>query len=141
MQSVLDSVAAPLGHTLGFACHTCTPPKVFASSKALESHQRSKHSVRNFMRNYIDGSGLCPSCGTQFRARVSLLNHINDRRRPKCKEFILEFCQPLAPSRVSELDVADNEMRKAARRAGRSHHIVTAPAIAQDGRVVGRASM
>ena len=114
---------------------------MFASSRALESHQRSKHGTRNFMKCYIDGSGRCPSCKTVFKARVSVLNHVNDRRRPKCKEFILEHCQPLETSTVGELDLADNELRKAARRSGRSQHIVTAPAIAQDGRVVGRASM
>ena len=141
VESILDKAAVGPGTVLGHSCHVCNPVQVFATSRALESHQRSKHGVRNFMKSYIDGSGRCPSCKTQFKARVSLLNHVNDRRRPKCKEFILEQCQPLEPSTVSELDANDNELRRAARRAGRSHHIVTAPATSQDGRVVGRASM
>ena len=90
---------------------------------------------------YIDGSGKCPCCCMQFKARVSLLNHVSDRRRPKCKEFILESCLPLAACLVAELDEKDKELRRVARRRGHSHHIVTAPATSHTGRVVGRSSM
>ena len=44
------------------------------------------------------------------------------------------------PALVQELDDKDTLQRKAARRAGRSHHIVVAPVVNSCGRIVGRVS-
>ena len=140
INSVLDRDVSPDVSVGGFVCSTCTPPACFASSRALESHQRVKHGVRNSIRTYLDASAKCPSCHSQFGARVSLINHLSDKRRPKCKDWIVSHLQPLDSVTVAALDAVDNELKKTGLKAGRTHHIVGAPAMNQDVRTVGRAS-
>ena len=131
-------------HTQGafhtYTCRTCSPPVCFSSEQALMSHQRSKHGVRNPIRTYIDNSCVCPGCKTRFGNRLSVITHLSDKRRPKCREFVVQHCPPLDADTVSQLDLMDNELRKAGRKAGHSHQVVTSPAVSQSGRVVGRAS-
>ena len=97
--------------------------------------------MKNPIGRYIDNSGKCPCCSVQFGARVTMLNHVGDKRRTKCRDYILANRLPLDVATVAEHELADNELRKAGRKAGRSHHIVRAPAVNRVGRTVGRASM
>ena len=138
--SCLDSVASPATSDMQYICTLFSPAANSASGRALESHQRSKHNIRNIIRTYLDASAKCACCGMQFGARVSRLAHLSDKRRPKCRDWILAHCQPLNSVTVAELDLIDNEFRKKSRKAGRTHYIVWAPAINRDGRTVGRAS-
>ena len=70
-----------------------------------------------------------------------MLNHVGDKRRTKCRDYIFAHCLPLDAATVAQYELADNELRKAGRKAGRSHHIVCAPAVNLGGRTVGRATM
>ena len=140
VESILDKEVVDSNTELGFVCALCNPLCKFATSRALQSHQRSKHKNLNPIRCYIDASAKCPSCATQFGSRISMLAHVSDSRRPKCRDYVFENCPVLEPALVQELDAKDNLQRKAARRAGRSHHIVVAPAVNSCGRIVGRAS-
>ena len=141
VESILDPAPSKEGEELGYVCVICTPHVMFSSSQALDSHKRTKHDMRNFMRTYIDDSCICPSCETSFSCRLSMLSHVSDKRRTKCREYIIENCSPILEMLLHELDERDNILRRNARRAGHSHHIVTAHASNTGGRVVGRFSM
>ena len=56
----------------------------FMSVKALLRHQRVKHGFRNPMRLFADKSGVCGACGTNFRTKLRLLDHLSDSRRTHC---------------------------------------------------------
>ena len=120
-----------------FVCPDCDC--AFASSRALESHARVKHLKRNIIREFVP-SAVCPCCQTDFVQRVRCLAHLSDRRRPRCRDWVLRHCRRLSPATVVRLDQADRELRRAAQRSGRSHVIAKGAARNSSGRVVGRAS-
>jgi len=143
INSILDERSSGEEHPLHFVCEICREKSpetkhAFASKRALESHSRGKHGHRNNIRLYIDDSNKCPSCSSIYGSRLSLLAHLSDARRPMCREYVLQHCEPLSASFVAKLDEADNEMRKAARKSGRSHHISVQPTINANGHQVGR---
>ena len=129
-----------------YICNTCTANvdgtrPAFATSRALESHQRSKHKVLCEFRNYVLADGKCPVCKTVFVSRIRCLAHLSDRRRTKCSSQLVkgDFCK-LPDATVLQLDLQDREARRNAQRAGHSHPIAQTPATRPNGRVVGRVS-
>ena len=120
---------------LGFVCNKCDC--AFASQRALESHCRAKHGERLKIREYVD-SCTCPCCGTDFRQRLRCIAHLSDRRRTKCSEWVIENCPKLPAKIITKLDETDRELRRAAQRLGRSHHIADLPAMSRLGKVTGR---
>eukprot|EP00973_Karenia_brevis_P048075 6671825-Karenia_brevis.AAC.1 len=121
-----------------FMCTLCSHRPCFPSSRALQSHQRSKHGQRNPVRAFVFNS-ICPVCGTDFRARLRCVAHLSDVRRPQCRTELLSGSFPAVPrDRLCVLDAEDNKLRKAARRQGRSHHIAAIPAMTATGKIVGR---
>ena len=141
--SVLDSHVKSEDAAFAHVCNICIEQNLegktsFATRKALESHQRSKHGIRNNIRMYIADATECPSSQTKFGARLSLLAHLSDKRRPKCREFVMSNCPILDAATISALDASDNDKRKAARKAGRTHHIVQSAAINAKGIQTGR---
>ena len=112
---------------------------VFASSRALESHAGVKHLKRNIIREFVP-SAVCPCCKTDFARCIRCLARLSDRRRPRCRDWVLRRCRRLPPTTVARLDQADRELRRAAQRSGRSHVIAKGAARNRSGRVVGRAS-
>jgi hypothetical protein len=142
MSSCLDSSCTDLADPCVHVCTICVQLKVdtktsFATQKALESHQRCKHGIRNNIRLYVGDVEQCPCCETTFGARVSLLAHLSDKRRPKCRLFVFENCPALDLGTVSYLDSIDNDLKKASRKSGRSHHIVSCAAVNAKGRQSG----
>ena len=96
-----SSCAAPSSEQ--YVCQICvaagsTSKNSFESSKALDSHSRAMHRVRNLIRMYIGDSTGCPSCKVVFSHRVNLLAHLRDKRRPKCRNYVMENCFPIEPS-------------------------------------------
>ena len=149
IRSCLDSTWAldePAPASL-FRCELCVPPiperakTCFASSRALESHQRAKHGTRNCIRMYVGATSTCPSCETVFGNRLALLGHLSDKRRPRCRESVLTTCTCLPNELVQKLDRLDAEQRRCAQRSGRSHSIVTTPAVNVRGIQTGRVSI
>ena len=123
---------------LAYACPQCD--KAFSSQKTLQSHARSKHGARVQIRAYIRDA-VCPCCGVDFVDRVRCLAHLSDSRRTKCKDWILQHVLPISDCKqLQALDEKDTQLRRDARRAGRSHHIAALPATRPDGRVIGRIS-
>jgi len=111
----------------------------WSTSRALESHMRAKHKVLCEFRYYVDSSGRCPICHTDYKSRIRCLAHICDRRRPKCANEVKNGnARRLPENTVLKLDEADREQRRLAQRQGRSHPIARTPATTCTGRVVGR---
>ena len=84
---------------------------------------------------FID-DGVCATCGTNFRGRLRLLDHLSDSRRTRCRDACNSGTVPkLSKERVEELDELDRVARTFARQSGHSHQV---PALSLSGRVVGR---
>ena len=97
-------------------------------------HMRTKHAQKSALRTYLDGSGRCPVCLTQFESRIRCLAHVSEKRfRGKAQESCRSKLEAggflaLPHALVSALDAADALLRRGARRHGRSAPLVTAPA-------------
>ena len=90
------------------------------------------------MRFFADDDGVYGACGTNFRARLRLLDHLSDARRTTCKDVCNDgTATKLFNERVEELDELDWVARTAARKSGQSHVIAQLPALSSNGRVVG----
>ena len=121
-----------------FSCALCEGRPCFATSRALQSHQRTKHNQRNPVRCFLFGS-RCPVCKTDFIDRLRCLAHLSDSRRERCRIALTSGAFPRVPDQLLiQLDAQDNELRKAVRKKGRSHHIATLPALKPNGRIIGR---
>ena len=131
-----SSSASPAGRTLGHACSVCHAR--FPTERALASHCRAKHGHQLGIKQYIDGSGVCPSCGTQFRTRLRCIAHLSDRRRPRCANWVLANCRPLASDVLSRLDEKDREALREAWSQGHTHALARGPAPTREGKRIGR---
>ena len=81
----------------------------FMSVKALLCHQRMKHGFRNPMLFFADDGGVCSACGTNFRTRLRLLDHLSDARRTHCRDV----CNGGTVTKLSNERVGDlNELDK-----------------------------
>ena len=137
-----DVVAPSAAPARPFVCAQCAAS--FCTARELGQHSRIKHGARCQQRMFAPASAVCPVCGTMFRARLRLLAHLCDSRRPKFWHAILADpvkYPPLSAKMVEELDMQDNELRKAARRAGHSHHLAEGLAIRANGSCIGRARL
>jgi len=131
--SPIDLPTRPYSHF----CEICLQKNIisgFSSSKALRSHMRVAHKVRNPLRVFLDGSGRCPVCCVEFRSRTRCLAHVSESRcrgksRVTCRS-ILEggTFQPLPPHIVATLDEDDRCHRRSARASGRSQPLTEVPA-------------
>jgi len=138
------SSSGPSTQAHQYVCDICTASEnglrpSFATSRALESHKRSKHKQLSEFRFYVDADGKCPVCHTTFNSRIRCLAHLSDRRRTKCAGQIRAgiFCK-IPEATVLQLDLADREARREAQRSGHSHPLAQKPATRHDGRVTGR---
>ena len=113
-------------------CSICS--QCFGSSRALSMHMRTKHAQKSALRTYLDGSGRCPVCLTQFESRIRCLAHVSEKRfRGKAQESCRSKLEAggflaLPHALVSALDAANALLRRGARRHGRSAPLVAAPA-------------
>jgi hypothetical protein len=143
IESCLDRCAPPecpeacASRALTWSCDSCGDR--FATSRALESHQRAKHGARLAIKQFV-GSATCPSCSTDFRTRLRCIAHLSDRRRPKCTQWVLSNCTPFSPKELLRLDEVDRAARRQAQQQGRSHAIASLPAKTVEGKIVGRIS-
>ena len=112
------------------ACGVCSA--TVASAPALACHVRAAHKQRTGLRNFLDGSGICPVCATVFSSRLQVLAHVSERRKRSkrdtvsCRERLeAGFMQPLSPEKVKLFDEVDRLTRaKARRESGRSRPLV-----------------
>ena len=122
---------------LNFPCACCNC--AFASQKARDSHARAKHGVRSPFQARIR-SAICPCCGVDFRQRVRCLNHLGDRRRPRCAQYVLLHCPLLSQADAERLNEVDRRARSDAYRAGHSRVSATSPALNARGIAIGQSS-
>lgn len=118
--------APPEERARAYECHC---GQAFASARALESHQRAKHGTRLLIQDYLP-SPTCPACNVNFHVRVGLIAHVSDRRRPRCRDWIMANCTPLPAARATALRLEDRMYRREAQRAGHSHHLAGKPPVA-----------
>ena len=121
--SILDSKqAVSTSVQLAFKCDDCS--KCFATQQALHQHKRIAHKWRDPIVKFIDGSGLCPVCGTHFVSLLRMLAHVTDFRRDRCRNIILERSFPAQTDKqLALLEAAGEQAREDARSHGRSHAI------------------
>ena len=102
----------------------------FMSVEALLCHQRMKHGFKNPMRFFADEGGVCGACGTNFRTRLRLLDHLSDARRTHCRDVCNSgTVTKLSNERVGEFNELDRVARTSARKSGHSHVIAQLPAL------------
>ena len=103
-------------------CVTCG--LLFKSSKALETHMKSKHKTQASASSKIGRSCVCPCCYTQFASRTRLLAHVSEKRNRGTRTF---SCSNLCASNlVKAVDAAefeeaveiDKRARTSARKSG-----------------------
>ena len=75
-----SSVVQPPNDLYEFSCSLCVGGPAFKSAKALASHVRIKHKVTNPLNTYVDDSGICPVCHTNFFSRARVLTHFSETR-------------------------------------------------------------
>ena len=129
--------------------HRCTLcPASFATHRELAQHARIKHGVRCQQPLFARADAICPVCRTCFGQRVRLISHLCDTRAKRlghrCWTTICaspHLFSQLSAADAAELDSRDNDLRKAARRAGHSHHLAVGCAVRADGSCVGRARL
>ena len=135
--SILDRQAPPspdegrAGRILAFECQQCQAR--FPSARALASHCRAKHKERASIKRYIDGSGICPACGTRYSTRQRCIAHLSDLRRPRCRAWVLKNCSPLPAAALEKLDEVDRAAMREAWSRGHTRPLSTGPAVLQDG--------
>jgi len=118
-----------------FACGLCAARPAFKNAKALASHMRSKHKVTSPLNKYIDNSGICPVCRTNFFSRTRVLAHVSETRvrnktgRKTCRQKLLAGDFPEISSTIfADAAIASRTERREAQRRGRTHTLATIPA-------------
>ena len=105
----------------------------------MAQHCRIKHKMRNALRLYVDGSGVCPCCSNIYHKRYQVSTHLENPKKLACKEYILNSGKvPTLPSdAVQKLDEMDKLAIREARKQGYTHPKVTKPAQRADGACIG----
>ena len=140
-ESCLDRAALPgqseplVGRGLGHQCPVC--PARFPSERALAEHCRAKHGHRLAVKQHIEGSGVCPACGTNFRTRLRCIAHLSDKRRPTCTAWVLANVPALPRDVLAKLDEHDRAAKREAWAQGRTHPLARGAAITRDGKRIG----
>ena len=140
MDSVLDSKQTESACTSGLThvCHECTHRPAFETQKALLLHRRIRHKYRDLIVTYVDGSGVCPVCGTSFHSRLRCMAHLTDSRRTKCRDVILAGSFPSVSSvQLAKLEESDRVARRLAFKNGHSHALASSSAVTVDGKKIG----
>ncbi|CAK0883470.1 unnamed protein product, partial [Prorocentrum cordatum] len=129
-ESSLDKVAVQ-------GCHA--PPGVrfrrdrcdasFPTNKALLQHKRIAHKQTAPIKAFIDDSGACPACKTDFLERHRVIRHVSDSRRPACRTQIMSTLPAQSPELVAAWEARDNERVRLARRAGSTHILAAGQAV------------
>ena len=127
-------VAAPTAHE-----HLCVECDLrFPSSRALKSHNRIKHKCRNPIMEFLDDSGICPACETNFQSRWRCFKHLADPRRQKCATKIRDGNdRRVSPSEMQKIDEEHRRCVKEARKEGHSQPIASIAARTSAGKLIG----
>ena len=146
LHSVLDRDASNMTSAAGsnaFVCTRCSGSShSFASQKALDQHCRRVHGIKSSIREFVDGSGICPVCETNFHTRLRVLAHLSDKRRTKCSSALQSGTFERLPStEVTRLDQADAQARRAARKNGHTHALAIRSAVTKSDKRIDHVRM
>jgi len=121
-----------------FVCSLCATSPAFKNAKALASHIRCKHKVTSPLNKYIDNSGICPVCATNFHSRTRVLAHVSETRvrnksgRKTCRQILQAGDFPeISESIFADATLASRTERREAQRRGRTHTLAILPAKGQ----------
>jgi hypothetical protein len=138
-ESCLDRCAVlqqPTMQVAVFKCAECY--QQFPTSKACGLHRRIKHGVRDEIRFFINGSGLCPNCGMNLHSRLRVMAHVQDRRNNVCKSRILAMTLVrMQHSDLYRLESIDRCARRSALHEGHTHPIAVGQAMTGRGKAIG----
>ena len=113
----------------------------FPTAQPLAQHMRIKHEKRSSIQNYVDDSGVCPCCCTNFVTRIRVIAHLSDTRvsRCRCRIAILngEIVPEIHPSIVVKLNSRDRELKKLAYKEGHTHVLAAKSARCASGKRIG----
>lgn len=140
-ESSLDKKAVQGCHAppgVQFRCDSCDAS--FPTNKALLQHKRIAHKQTAPIKAFIDDSGVCPACKTDFLERHRVMRHVSDSRRPACRTQIMSTLPVQSPELVAAWEARDNERVRLARRAGSTHILAAGQAVTAAGRRIGRAA-
>ncbi|CAE8732350.1 unnamed protein product [Polarella glacialis] len=128
-QSAAALTSLPLQPSLPM--HSCEVCGVcFRTVRALNSHRRRKHNIRDQIRCFVDESGICPVCETMLHTRLRVIRHIKRAKGSNmCHATIVQGQIPrLACDRIEHLDAIDTKSRREAHQMGFSHPRANLPA-------------
>ena len=98
-----------------FACDRCEA--TFCSHHGLQSHRANFHGIGRWYRAYVDGTGLCPACSSNFFSRSRCIAHL--RRAHRCLHFLREHpALELDHKTLHDAAVAERQAKREARIAG-----------------------
>ena len=113
----------------------------FPTAQGLAQHMRIKHKKRSDIHNFVNDSGVCPNCATNYVSRIRVIAHLSDTRpsRCRCRNAILngDIVPELDPELVAKLNSRDREIKKQALRAGHTHALAAVSARTASGRRIG----
>ena len=113
----------------------------FPTAQGLAQHMRITHRKRSIIHNFVDNSGVCPNCATNFVFRICVISHLSDTRpsRCRCRNAVLfgDIVPELSPEFVAKLNSRDREFKKQALREGHTHALAAASARTASGRRIG----
>ncbi|CAK0879258.1 unnamed protein product [Prorocentrum cordatum] len=105
--------------------------------KGLSCALPQVHNETAPIKHYIDDSGVCPECLTDFKERFHVVRHLTDKRRPKCRHAVFQKCPRLPTADVQMWEARDCERKRCARQQGSTQIIATGSAITAEGKRVG----
>jgi len=107
-----------------FACDRCEA--TFCSHHGLQSHRANFHGIGRWYRAYVDGTGLCPACGSNFFSRSRCIAHL--RRAHRCLDFLrANPALELDHGTLHEAAVAERRAKRLAREAGIAQDFASRP--------------
>eukprot|EP00973_Karenia_brevis_P040718 5634868-Karenia_brevis.AAC.1 len=116
--------------TMLHVCKDCGAQ--YGTNKALLSHMRVRHGLRNPINRFVDSSGICPACGVHFSLRSRVIAHLSEiRQREKvaritCRQRVLAGEFPMIDNvSLQAAAEADRKLAREAYRTGHSHQLAT----------------
>ena len=83
-------------------------------------------------------SGIGPVCKTVFHTLLRVLAHIADKRKPRCREALLNGPWPVATDEcLRHSEAEDRVARTEAKRNGHSHATAVSSAVTASGKRIG----
>ena len=107
-----------------YVCSKCSPSVAFPNYLSFAAHVRSKHKIRRVETKFVDNSGICPACGTNFKSSWRVFEHLftsvrSVKGRTYCIDVIASGLFPPVPAKLlAKYAAADCLLRHQCRHKG-----------------------